>query len=464
MASSDREPTAAPRRDAGSGLVTGTDLARGLLPDTAAVTGEGQLSLAGIALVDLAAEFGTPLYVYDEATIRRRARGYRDGLRAAYPGEGLVCYAAKAYCAPWLLRVIAEEGLGLDVVSGGELFAAQAAGFPPERTYFHGNNKGPDELAQAISFGVNRVVVDNVEEIERLSAIATAQGTQQQVLLRVAPGVEAHTHAHIKTGALDTKFGLSIQTGAAEAAALAIDEAPGLKLVGLHAHIGSQLFELEPYGETIERVFELAARLRDAFGFELRELSPGGGFGMRYTAEDDEPITPADVTRAIADAVCAAAERHGYAAGQLPRLTLEPGRSIVGPAAVAMYRVGSVKEIRGVRTYVAVDGGMADNIRPTAYGARYTPLLANRMADTADAVVAVAGKYCESGDVLVKDARMPMPTVGDLVAVPGSGAYHLAMASNYNLALRPAVVVVVDGAARLVRRRETYEDLLRAEL
>ena len=438
-----------------------TVIEAGLLPDTAGVTPSGHLTLAGCDLVDVAAEYGTPLYVYDEATVRNRARAYRDGLRAAYGGESLVCYAGKAYCAPWLLRILAEEGLGLDVVSGGELFVARASEFPAARTYFHGNNKGEDELAMALEMSAARVVVDNLEEIERLSRLASRMGREQQVLLRVAPGVEAHTHAHIKTGVLDTKFGLSIHTGAAEAAALVIHEAPGLQLVGLHAHIGSQLFELEPYRQTIDRVFELASRLRAAFGFQLRELSPGGGFGMRYTAED-QPIPPAEITRAIADGVCDAARRFGFS--ELPRLTIEPGRSIVGPAGVALYGVGSVKEIAGVRTYVAVDGGMADNIRPTAYGALYTPLLANRVLDEADSVVAVAGKYCESGDVLVKEARLPMPRVGDLVAVPGSGAYHLAMASNYNMSLRPAVVVVADGHARLVRRRETYEDLLRPEL
>jgi diaminopimelate decarboxylase len=273
--------------------------------------------------------------------------------------------------------------------------------------------------------------------------------------------VEAHTHAHIKTGALDTKFGLSIATGAAEEAAHRIAASPGLSLVGLHAHIGSQIFELAPYRETIQRVLELATTLSRDIGFELRELSPGGGYGMRYTP-DDQPIAPADVTRAIAAEVCDAVQRAGLA--ELPLLTIEPGRSIVGPAGVAVYRVGSVKAIAGVRTYVAVDGGMADNIRPTAYGALYAPLLANRAFDEADSVVAVAGRYCESGDVLVKDARLPPPRVGDLVAVPGSGAYHLSMASNYNMSLRPAVVVVSDGLAKLVRRRETYEDLLRPEL
>jgi diaminopimelate decarboxylase len=441
-------------------VVSATLAESGVLPDTADVTPGGHLLLGGCDLVDLASEFGTPLYVYDAATLRNRARAYRDSLRATYPGESLVCYASKAYCAPWLLRIVAEEGLGLDVVSGGELFAAQASGFPASRTYFHGNNKGLDELAMALDMGIARVVVDNLDEVERLSGLASSRGKQQQVLLRVAPGVEAHTHAHIKTGVLDTKFGLSLQTGAAEAAALLIQDAPGLQLVGLHAHIGSQIFELGPYLETIGRVFELAGRLRAACGFELRELSPGGGFGMRYTAAD-QPIPPAAVTRAIADGVCAAAADFGL---DLPKLTIEPGRSIVGPAGVAVYTVGSVKEIAGVRTYVAVDGGMADNIRPTAYGALYTPLLANRVLDERDAVVAVAGKYCESGDVLVREARLPMPRVGDVVAVPGSGAYQLAMASNYNMSPRPAVVVVADGQARLVRRRETYADLLRPEI
>src|SRR5579859_1817996 len=434
---------------------------RSLLPDSAEVSEAGHLELGGCDVVALATAFGTPLYVYDEATIRNRARAYRDGLRSAYAGESLVCYAGKAYCAPWLLRVIAEEGLGLDVVSGGELFAAGIAGFAPERIYFHGNNKGEDELAQALDAGVSRVVIDNLEEIARVSRLAVSRGIRQDVLLRVAPGVDAHTHAHIKTGILDTKFGLSIQTGAAEAAALTIREAPGLELVDLHAHIGSQIFELEPYRQTIDRVFELASRLRASFGFELRELSPGGGFGMRYTAAD-QPIEPAEVTRAIGDGVCEAARRHGFSA--LPKLTVEPGRSIVGPAGVALYTVGSVKEIAGVRTYVAIDGGMADNIRPTAYGALYWPMLANRALEDSAATVAIAGKYCETGDVLVKEATMPLPRVGDVVAVPGSGAYQLAMASNYNMALRPAVVVVADGVARLVRRRETYEDLLRPEL
>jgi diaminopimelate decarboxylase len=428
----------------------------GLLPDTAGVAADGHLALDGVDLVDLAAEFGTPLYVYDEATIRNRARAYREGLRDTYPAESLVCYAGKAYCALWLLRILDEEGLGLDVVSGGELFAAQHSGVPLSRVYFHGNNKSEDELQLALEAGVGRVVVDNFEEIERLGRIASQRGITQDVLLRVAPSVEAHTHAHIKTGALDTKFGLSIETGAATEAVARIKSHSSLELVGLHAHIGSQVFELEPYRLTILRIFDFAA----SAGVELRELSPGGGFGVRYTA-DDAILTPAESTRAIAESVCQAASA---ASVPLPMLSIEPGRSIIGPAAVALYRVGSLKEIAGVRTYVAVDGGMADNIRPTAYGAVYSPLLANRVSDACDARVSIAGKYFESGDVLVRDAALPMPRVGDLVAMPTSGAYHLSMASHYNLSPRPAVVVVAEGRPRLVRRRETYADLLRTEL
>jgi diaminopimelate decarboxylase len=434
-----------------------------VLPDSATVNQQGHLEVGGCSLTQLATEFGTPLYVYDEATIRNRAREYTRGLQTAYPGASRVCYAAKAYCAPWLLQLLADEGLGLDVVSGGELYVARASGFPPERIYFHGNNKSEDELWLALDIGVHRVVVDNLEEVERLSRLATDLRKTQSVLLRVAPGVQAHTHEHIATGVVDTKFGVNIQTGAAEHVASAIQAASGLKLVGLHAHIGSQVFEVEPYQQTIERVVQLAARLRDTFGFKLEEFSPGGGFGMRYTPDDPEPLAPPLATRALAEALCTSAHRHGFGAA-LPSLTIEPGRSIVGPSAVALYRVGSIKHIQGVRTYVAVDGGMADNIRPATYGARYTALLANRANEQPTDTLAIAGRYCESGDVLIRDVKLPVPRVDDLVAIPGSGAYQLAMASNYNLSQRPAVVVVRDGKARLVRRRETYDDLLNAEV
>ncbi len=419
---------------------------------------DGHLTLGGCDVVELSKTYDTPLYVYDEATIRGRASAYREALNNAYEGESLVCYAGKAYCAPWLLRVLDDEQLGLDVVSGGELFAAQRAGFPMKRIYFHGNNKSDDELFVALEAGVHRVVIDNLEEVERLSRLASERVVEQAVLLRVAPGVQAHTHAHILTGAPDTKFGVSIETGAARAVAQAIQEAPGLTLTGLHAHIGSQIFEVEPYQATVRKLFDFAAELD---GFSLRELSPGGGFGTRYTAEDEQPLAPEAVARVVAEAVTNEATRRGW---PLPELTIEPGRSIVGPAAVAVYRVGSIKAIPGVRTYIAVDGGMADNIRPATYGARYSAMLANRMCEPVSGTVAIAGRYCESGDVLIREARLPPPRIGDLVAIPGSGAYQLSMASNYNLVPRPAVVVVKNGKARLVRRRETYDDLLSAEV
>ncbi len=453
------QPGAAPDPTANAPL----DRLRAVLPDTTAVDERGHLWVGGCDLVTLAEEHGTPLYVYDEATIRARMAAYRDGLAARYDrGSSRVCYAAKAYCAPWLLRLVAEEQLGLDVVSGGELFTAIQAGFPLERVYFHGNNKGEEELRLALAHGVGRVVLDNLDEIERLGRLAASMGRRQEALLRVTPGVEAHTHAHIKTGVQDTKFGLNLATGAAEEGVRRALAHPGLRLVGLHAHIGSQIDAIMPYREAIDRLLHFAARMRDAHGLRLEELSPGGGFAIAYTSADNPP-SPARVTGEIAAAVLDAAEKYRFD-GALPTMTIEPGRSIVGPAGVAIYRVGSVKSIAGIRTYVAVDGGMADNMRPATYGAVYSALLANRADEQPAATVAIAGKYCESGDILVREAALPEVRLGDLVAIPSSGAYNLAMASNYNMSPRPAVVAVAGGQARLVRRRETYEDLLRAEL
>ncbi|HEY6957342.1 MAG TPA: diaminopimelate decarboxylase [Candidatus Limnocylindria bacterium] len=434
-----------------------------LFPDTTRVDLDGRLSIAGCDAVSLAERFGTPLYVYDTATILARAGAYREALAASYPAGATVCYAAKAYVAPWLLHLIEPEGLGLDVVSGGELHVAQVAGFPRERVYFHGNNKGEDELAYALDQRVGRIVIDNLDEVARLARLAADRGVRQAVLLRIAPGVDVHTHAHLTTGAPDTKFGVSIESGWAEATVRAILHQPSLELRGFHAHIGSQIREIEPYRESIERVFSFAADMRAKVDFIMRELSPGGGYPVRYVVSDPD-VSVVEMIRSVAEAVVTAAGRHGL---ELPELTIEPGRSIIAPAGVALYRVGSVK--RGPRTYVAIDGGMADNIRPTAYGAEYAAILANRANDPVGDFpgsapgsdrFAIAGKYCETGDILIQDVKLPPPRVGDLVAVPVSGAYHLAMASNYNMAPRPAVVVAADGAARLVRERETYDDLL----
>ena len=429
-----------------------------LFPDTVRITPGNHLAIGGCDLVDLAEQFGTPLYIYDTATILARARTYREALAASYAGTATVCYAAKAYIAPWLLKLVAGESLGLDVVSAGELHVAVASNFPMARTFFHGNNKGEDELAYALDQRIGRIVIDNQEEIARLDLLTTARKMKQPVLLRLAPGVDVHTHAHLATGAPDTKFGLDIASGAALEGVRAILAHASLDLRGFHAHIGSQIRDAKPYRESVERLFAFAAKVRAEFGFVMRELSPGGGYAVRYVPSDPE-VKAVDLVREVAAAVVAGAKRYGF---DLPEITIEPGRSIIAPAGVVLYRVGSVK--RGARTYVAVDGGMADNIRPTAYGAEYTAVLANRPSDKNDiAKVAIAGKYCETGDILIQKVSLPMPRAGDLVAIPVSGAYQLSMASNYNMAPRPAVLVVVDGAARLVRRRETYEELLAGE-
>lgn len=429
-----------------------------LFPDTTRLTERNTIAIGGCDLVDLAAEYGTPLYVYDEATIIARARAFREAL-AGYRARATVCYAAKAYGAPWLLRLVAAEGLGLDVVSGGELHAAMRAGFPLDRVFFHGNNKSEDELLVATGQGVGRIVLDNLDEIALLARVAAKRAAPVPVLLRLGPAVDVHTHAHLRTGAEDTKFGLDISSGAAEAGVRAVLERAKLDLRGFHVHIGSQIRDLAPYRESIERVFAFAAAMRARTGFVAREISPGGGYGVRYTMDDPE-ARPAQMIRDVVRLVVDAAKRHGFG-DALPDLTIEPGRAMIAPAGVALYRVGSVKH--GTRTYVAVDGGMADNIRPTAYGATYTAALASRVRGDGSTAVAIAGKYCETGDVLIQKVELPLPRVGEVIAVPVAGAYQLSMASNYNLAPRPAVVVVADGHARLVRRRESYDDLLQQE-
>jgi diaminopimelate decarboxylase len=435
-------------------------IAGDILPDTARVTADGHLWIGGLDVVGLAREFGTPLYVYDVATIRDRIRGFRSTLAEAYDGPATVAYAAKAYGAPWLLRLVADEGAGLDVVSGGELFAAAAAGFPRERIVVHGNNKRRDEVELALAERVGRIVLDNLDEIALVGRLAAEAGIRQPVLLRVSPDVDAHTHAHLTTGRIDTKFGLGIHTGAAEAGVRAALAQPSLELVGLHAHIGSLIESTEPYLRTIDRLLDFAARMRDAHGFRLLEFSPGGGYAVRYTP-DSPPVSPRSMVADVARHLATRAREHGFV---LPALTVEPGRSIVASAAIAVYEVGSVKAIPGGRTYVAVDGGMADNIRPTAYGSRYSALLANRVSDLPAGEFAIVGRYCETGDILIESIALPVPAIGDLVAIPVAGAYQLAMAGNYNLAQRPAVVAVADGTAHLVRRREAYDDLLAADV
>jgi diaminopimelate decarboxylase len=374
-----------------------------------------------------------------------------------YAATAQAAYASKAFLCTAIAALFAEEGLDLDVVSGGELYVALSAGFPAERIHFHGNNKPERALAEALRAGVGRLVVDNFHELEMLKQLADAMRRPPVAIwLRLAPGVQAHTHAHIQTGQEDTKFGFSIASGDAERAVSVAMAAPQLALLGLHAHIGSQIYEPEALAEAAGRLIGFAAQMRDRHGFTLQELSPGGGWGVPMV--DSDPAAPIERYVAhIAGAVTVSCRAAGLA---LPHLVLEPGRSLVARAGVALYTVGARKEIPGVRTYVAVDGGMADNIRPALYGAQYAAEIVGQHDGRPQEVVTIAGCFCESGDILIRDITLPQPQAGDVLAVPMAGAYTLAMASNYNLTPRPAAVMVRDGMARLIQRRETYADLL----
>ena len=429
-----------------------------VFPDTTDTNAAGHLTIGGCDALDLAEQYGTPLYVLDEATLRARCRQFSGAFASRYPNSQAV-YASKAYINPALARLFAEEGLGLDVVSGGELAVAIAGDVPLDHVYFHGNNKSPAELEEAVSAGIGRIVVDSFHELDLLQQICAQAGKNQDILVRVSPGIDPHTHAYTTTGIIDSKFGFSIQTGDAERAILRAIAAPNLNLRGLHFHLGSPIFELEPYQAATDLVLRFAAGLREQ-GLNLQEFSPGGGFAIAYT-RNDRPPAPDDYAAAIVSTLTATCAELGM---DQPSLVIEPGRSIIGPAGVALYRIGAIKDIPGIRTYVSVDGGMGDNIRPALYQASYEVLSANRPAAEPDATVTIAGKYCESGDVLASDILLPSPTAGDVIAIPAAGAYCPSMASNYNLNPRPPIILVQDGASRLIRRRETYADLMHCDV
>ncbi|MBI2855039.1 MAG: diaminopimelate decarboxylase [Chloroflexi bacterium] len=416
------------------------------------------LRIGGCDTVEMAAQFGTPLYVFDEFTLRTKCRELRREFTSRYPNS-LIIYASKAFTNPALAAILAEEGMGLDVVSGGELAVAQRVKFPARDVYFHGNNKTREEMEQALDFGIGRVVVDGFHELQLLNEVARQNNTNQDILLRISPGVDPHTHAHITTGVLDSKFGFPLANGQAEEALRQALCTSNLNLVGLHCHIGSQVFETEPYRRAVEVMLRFAAEMRRKHGFELMEFSPGGGFGVQYM--HDAPAPPiARYAEVIISAVLELSRELGLTP---PKLIVEPGRSVVAQAGVALYTVGSIKDIPEVRKYVSLDGGMGDNIRPALYDARYEAVVANKADAPARERVTLAGRFCESGDVLVKDAMLPAVEPGNIVAIPVSGAYALTMASNYNNVPRPAIVLVRDGAARLIRRRETYEDMMARE-
>ena len=412
----------------------------------------GVLSVGGVPVTDLVREHGTPLFVLDEADVRARCKAWRE----AFP-DGDVYYAGKAFLCSAMARIVAEEGLGLDVCTGGELAVALRGGMPAERIGFHGNNKSVAELTAAIDAGVGHVVVDSFEEIARVATLAAERGVRQRVLVRATTGVDAHTHEFIATAHEDQKFGFSLASGAAAHAVGRVLDAASLDLVGVHSHIGSQIFDAAGFEVAAHRVVALLVRIRDEHGIELPELNLGGGLGISYVAGDD-PIPP----KALAQQLRTIVEHECSVAGlRVPRLSVEPGRHIAGPPVITVYEVGTVKDVDGIRTYVSVDGGMSDNIRTALYDAEYTCVLASRTSTAPPVAARVVGKHCETGDVVVRDVSLPSDiTPGDLLAVAATGAYCRSMSSNYNFVPRPPVVAVADGASRVLVRRETLDDML----
>ena len=423
-----------------------------LFPLTAGVNEKGHLVIGGCDTVELANEWGTPLYLFDEFSLRQRCAEFKAEFGQRYPDIAVI-YAAKAFINKALVLLLKEEGLGLDVVSGGEMGIAQSVGFPSEGVYFHGNNKSVEEIRLALEWGVGRIVVDNFYELELLDSIAHEAGCRPDILLRLSPGVDPHTHQYITTGNVDSKFGFPLASGE-EAVVSALSRA-NLNLVGLHFHLGSLIFELEPYQQAVGFILNFAAEMRQKHGFEPGELDIGGGFAVQYTLDSPAPPLSA-YAEAVTASIISECQKLGLA---LPRLVIEPGRSIVARAGVALYEVGVIKEIPGIRCYVSIDGGMADNIRPALYGARQEAAVANKMMASMAVKVTIAGKFCESGDILIRDIDLPSLIPGDIMAVAGCGAYCLPQASNYNAFFKPAVVMVREGRARLIRRRETLADL-----
>ncbi|GIM28793.1 diaminopimelate decarboxylase [Clostridium polyendosporum] len=417
------------------------------------------LSIGGIKATALAEKFGTPLYVFDEELIRDNCRQYYRHFKCKETGNR-VAYAGKAFLTLAMCDIINEENLYLDVVSGGELYTAHKAGFPLERVYFHGNNKTLDEIELGVKLGVGRFVVDNYFEMDSLNEISKVNNKTQKIYLRITPGIEAHTHEYIKTGQLDSKFGFAAIGDTIINAVRKAIELENIELAGLHCHIGSQIFDVEPFEDAAEIMLSLIKKIYDETGYMIKELDLGGGFGIYYT-ENDEPRPAEEYCTAIlnkAKTVCKELEM------SMPILTIEPGRSIVGNTGLTLYTIGSIKEVPEIRKYVSVDGGMTDNIRPALYRAQYECGVANRVVNDTDEKVTISGKCCESGDILLNDISIPTVKSGDILAIMSTGAYGYSMSNNYNKIPRAAVVMVKDGDARVICKRESYEDVIKNEL
>lgn len=420
----------------------------------------GALTMGGVSLQTLAKKYATPFYVMDEDKIRANCREYTTAMKSNIGDNFVVSYASKAFCAKYIYKVMKEEGLHADVVSAGELFTAMSAGFDPSHLHFHGNNKTPDEIKYALECGIESFVVDNLVELETLNKLAGAQGTKAKITLRIKPGVDAHTHEFVQTGKIDSKFGFAFETGEALDAAKAAIELENIDFQGIHCHIGSQIFDKEPFGCAIDVMFDLITQISQATGVETRELNLGGGFGMSHGAHEI-PVPIAEMMEYICSSVKAAAQAHTTS---VPRIVLEPGRSIVGNAGATVYTVGNVKTIPNVRKYIAIDGGMTDNPRFALYGANYEISRVRNCAEEKTECVTVAGKCCESGDLITQNSYIQPVEVGDLVCVFATGAYTFSMASNYNRLLRPPVVVVQGGKDKIIVSRQTLDQLIHNDL
>ncbi len=424
------------------------------------VNSKNHLTIGGCDSVELCEKYGTPLYVIDENVVREHARVYKSAVDECYGGNGLIFFASKALCNTAIVKLVRSEGLGVDVVSGGELYTALRAGMEPEKICMHGNNKTDEEIDFAVKSGVGRIVADNLPELERINKAAKKYNVKQKILLRIKPGIDAHTHNFIMTGQIDSKFGFALETGEAEEACRKALRYDCLILGGVHCHIGSQIFEAEPFEAAAKVLIDFIADIKEKTGVEMTELNLGGGFGVTYTKKDD-PIKFNEYIEAVSKVLKAECDKKGV---KLPFIMMEPGRSIVGTAGVTLYKAGAVKEIPGIRKYVSVDGGMCDNPRYILYQSEYTALCANKAGDEKTDVVTLAGKCCESGDLLGENVEIQPVEPGDIVAVLTTGAYNYSMASNYNRICRPAMVMVNNGESRLIVKRESFEDLVRNDV
>ena len=421
---------------------------------------KGHLTVGGVDAVELVREFGTPLYVMDERTIRGHCRTFQKSIEDNYGGNGLTVYASKAFNCKEMCRIIKDEGLGIDVVSGGELYTALSVDFPPERIIFHGNNKTEEEIKTALEAGVGRIVVDNLFELRTIEQMAQRLNKNAGVMIRIKPGIDAHTHNFIRTGQIDSKFGFALETGEAFSAVKEVLEQKNVTLKGVHCHIGSQIFEIEPFKAAAEVMLGFMAKVKEELCYEIKELNLGGGFGIRYLIDDDAKLYKTFMEQ-VSITVKETCKRLKL---NIPFIMIEPGRAIVGPAGTTLYTVGAVKTIPGIRNYVSVDGGMTDNPRYILYQSEYSIAVANKIDEPADYIATIAGRCCESGDLIQEEAKIQTPEAGDILAVFCTGAYNYSMASNYNRVPRPAVVMIKDGKPRLIIKRESYEDMVKNDI